>query len=92
LSADLDHLARLAGLELSPQERLELQRRLALLQDLIRALPDADPDQGPARNEPRTPLRSDRPEDALPVEIALRSTASRSDGWLDCPEVGERGD
>ena len=85
----LDHLARLAGIELDADERDRIKRQLDALQSLIDALPDEVEDVGNP-HAVRLPLRADVPEDPLPVEAVEALMPRSRDGWLDLPPVRDR--
>ena len=86
MSADLDRLAQLAGIEVLPGESGELRRRLAALQLLIDALPDEADEAGPPL-APDLILRDDEPGPALDPSPVDRLNA----GLVDLPPVRGEG-
>lgn len=88
MTGDIDHLARLAGIQLDPHEREQLARQLAALQELIDGLPEATQDSGSPGAVDLT-LRPDEPAAPLPAGDVEELMLRRVGGWLDLPPVRE---
>ena len=86
MSADLERLAQLAGIDPGPGASGELRRRLEALQGLIEALPDEVEEAGPLL-APDLVLRVDEPGPALDRSLVDRL----GDGLVDLPPVREDG-
>ena len=82
----VEHLARLAGLELTDAERSSLRPRLEVLQSLLDALPEA----GQAASDPSRipcPRRSDEPTGTLDADGHESIGIPESGSWIDMPPV-----
>lgn len=84
----VEHLARLAGIDLDPGERDRIAHQLNQLQTLIDALPVEVPDAGnPQRVD--LPLREDEPRAPLEPDVVAALMSRVSGAWLDLPPVRE---
>ena len=84
----VDHLARLAGIDLDPGERVRIARHLAELQKLIDALPDDTTEVGNP-HAVELSLREDEPGAALPADVVAALFRTNPGSWLDLPPVRE---
>ena len=87
---DIDHVAKLARLALTPEERALYAGQLAQVLGHFRALAEADLG---AANVPLRPavsessLRTDEPGPVLGVDAVLRNAPASRDGQISVPRV-----
>ena len=90
--ADVDHVARLARLDLSEQEEVELASELSAILDYASQLQRIDLDQVAAMshvNGSRTVFRKDEPHVSLSPEIVLRNAPDTEDQQFKVPAILE---
>jgi len=83
------HVARLAGLELTPAELTRFSRDLTTIIDYIDRLCEVDTDQDSpvSSNSRRGRLREDAVEPSLTVDEALRNAPRKKDNYFIVPRV-----
>lgn len=89
---DLDHLARLARLELTPEEKVTFGRQLAEILRHIERLSQVDVSgvEPSAHAAPLTNVwQEDEPGPVLPVADALRNAPAQRDNMVAVPRVVE---
>jgi aspartyl-tRNA(Asn)/glutamyl-tRNA(Gln) amidotransferase subunit C len=89
------HVARLARLELTPEEVERFARELSDILDYVAQLEGLDTDAiEPTSHavELRNVLRSDEPGGSLEPSAALRNAPSREQGFFQVPKVLDQGD
>lgn len=94
LTADeIRHLARLAQLELTPQEVQRLTRELAGILDWIAMLDELPPEDGkqdaPIKKPPGTVLRADEPRAAPAQKDLLRNAPAVDGAYFSVPKIVE---
>jgi aspartyl-tRNA(Asn)/glutamyl-tRNA(Gln) amidotransferase subunit C len=91
-SREVEHVARLARLGISPEEVLRYRDQLRNILHHIEALNRADTSKVPATAHPleeRNVMRDDRREPCLPQEDALRNAPSREDSYFKVKAIQE---
>lgn len=91
---DIDHVARLARLELEPDERERLREQLGQILEHAARVGEVAADEVPptASPVPRSNVfRDDEPEPSLPQEEALRNAPDRSDDRFRVPRIADTG-
>lgn len=91
---DIDHVARLARLALTDEERTRLRDQLgAILEHAAKVGEVATEEVPPAASAiPRSNVfRDDVPEPSLPVEEALRNAPDPADDRFRVPRIAETG-
>jgi aspartyl-tRNA(Asn)/glutamyl-tRNA(Gln) amidotransferase subunit C len=91
---DIDHVARLARLALTDDEKARLREQLGvILEHAARVGEVATADVPPAASAiPRANVfRDDEPEPSLPVEEALRNAPDRAGDRFRVPRIAETG-
>jgi aspartyl-tRNA(Asn)/glutamyl-tRNA(Gln) amidotransferase subunit C len=92
---DVDHVARLARLDLTPEEKADLRVQLGqILEHAARVSEVAAEDVPPSASAiPRANVyRDDTPEPSLTHEAALRSAPQEQDGRFAVPKIAETGE
>jgi aspartyl-tRNA(Asn)/glutamyl-tRNA(Gln) amidotransferase subunit C len=87
---EIDHLATLARLRLTPEERAELQRELGNILDYVAKLGELDLSAVPPMShvdEAGTPLRPDGVTPSPVVEAILAAVPARSGRFVRVPRV-----
>ena len=87
---DIDHIARLARLRLTPQERTLYEGQLANVLGHFRQLAEADLSNTSASlrlTVPDLSLRQDTPGETLGSEAVLRNAPAARDGHISVPRV-----
>jgi aspartyl-tRNA(Asn)/glutamyl-tRNA(Gln) amidotransferase subunit C len=91
-SEEVEHVARLARLGITPEEVTRYRDQLRKILDHIDALSRADTSTVPATAHPleeRNVMRDDRLEPCLPVEDALRNAPSREGAYFRVKAIQE---
>ena len=91
-SRDVEHVARLARLGITPEEVVRYRDQLRHILTAIDALKRADTSKVPATAHPleeRNVMREDRREPCLPVEAALKNAPSREDSYFKVKAIQE---
>ena len=91
-SREVEHVARLARLGISPEEVLRYRDQLRNILHHIEALNRADTSKVPATAHPldeRNVMRDDVVEACLPAEDALRNAPSREDSYFKVKAIQE---
>jgi aspartyl-tRNA(Asn)/glutamyl-tRNA(Gln) amidotransferase subunit C len=91
-SREVEHVARLARLGISPDEVLRYRDQLRNILHYIEALNHADTSKVPATAHPldeRNVMRDDRREPCLPPEDALRNAPSREGPYFKVKAIQE---
>jgi aspartyl-tRNA(Asn)/glutamyl-tRNA(Gln) amidotransferase subunit C len=91
---DIEHVARLARLALTPEERERLKEQLGqILEAAARVGEVATADVPPAASAiPRSNVfRDDEPEPSLPLDEALRNAPDRAGDRFRVPRIAETG-
>jgi aspartyl-tRNA(Asn)/glutamyl-tRNA(Gln) amidotransferase subunit C len=86
----LEHLLRLARLELAPGEDEEVAADLARLLDYLERLQAADVGEEDEWRPPMPPAAATRPDvvaPSLPTEAALRLAPAARDGFFEVPRT-----
>ncbi len=87
---EIDHLARLARLRLSPEERERLARELGSILDYVAKLAELDLSAVPPMShvgESGTPLRKDEAVPSPDGEAALAAAPARNGRFVSVPRV-----
>jgi len=91
-SEEVEHVARLARLGLTPEEVTRYRDQLRNILAYINQLNRADTSRVPATAHPleeRNVMRADQPAPCLPVEAALRNAPSTEDGYFKVKAIQE---
>jgi aspartyl-tRNA(Asn)/glutamyl-tRNA(Gln) amidotransferase subunit C len=91
---DIDHVARLARLELTDEEKATLKTQLGvILEHAARVSEVATADVPPTASAIRRPnvFRDDVPEPSLPLEAVLRNAPDREGDRFRVPKIVETG-
>jgi aspartyl-tRNA(Asn)/glutamyl-tRNA(Gln) amidotransferase subunit C len=91
---DIDHVARLARIALTDEERVALKEQLSLILDHAAKVGEVAADDVPptAYAIPRANvLRDDVPEPSLPVDEALKNVPDREGDRVRVPRITEIG-
>ena len=91
-SREVEHVARLARLGITPEEVTRYRDQLRNILHHIEALNRADTSKVPATAHPleeRNVMREDRREPSLPAEAALRNTSSRDVSYFKVKTIQE---
>ena len=91
-SREVEHVARLARLGITPDEVLKYRDQLRNILHHIEALNRADTSKVPATAHPleeRNVMREDRREPCLPADAALRNAPSREDSYFKVKAIQE---
>jgi aspartyl-tRNA(Asn)/glutamyl-tRNA(Gln) amidotransferase subunit C len=91
-SAEVEHVARLARLGITPEEVVRYRDQLRHILDAIDALNQADTSRVPATAHPleeRNVMREDRREPSLPAEAALKNAPTREDAYFKVKAIQE---
>ena len=91
-SREVEHVARLARLGITPEEVLRYRDQLRNILHHIEALNRADTSKVPATAHPlaeRNVMREDRREQCLPAESALRNAPSREGAYFKVKAIQE---
>lgn len=91
-SGEIEHVARLARLGITPEEVLRYRDQLRNILHHIEALNRADTSKVPATAHPleeRNVMRDDALEPCLPVEDALKNAPSREDAYFKVKAIQE---
>lgn len=89
---DVQHVANLARLRLSPEEEQLYQKQLSAILDAVDQLKAVDTSGVEATshaNVVESPLRPDEPRPSLPVEKGLQNAPSRSGTSFAVPKIIE---
>jgi aspartyl-tRNA(Asn)/glutamyl-tRNA(Gln) amidotransferase subunit C len=92
IEIDIDHVARLARLALTDQEKTQLRSQLALILEHAAKVGEVAADDVPptAYAIPRTNVyRDDTPEPSIPQGEALSNAPEREDGRFKVPRIVE---
>ena len=92
IEIDIDHVARLARLALTDQEKTQLRSQLALILEHAAKVSEVAADDVPptAYAIPRTNVyRDDTPEPSIPQGEALSNAPEREDGRFKVPRIVE---
>lgn len=91
-SREVEHVARLARLGITPEEVLRYRDQLRNILHHIEALNRADTSKVPATAHPldeRNVMRDDAVEPSLPVDAVLRNAPSREDSYFKVKAIQE---
>ena len=91
---DIDHVARLARLDLSDQEKAQLKVQLGVILEHAAKVGEvaADDVEPTAYAIPRSnELREDSPEPSLPQQAALQNAPAEQDERFMVPKIAETG-
>ena len=91
-SREVEHVARLARLGITPDEVVRYRDQLRHILSAIDSLKRADTSKVPATAHPleeRNVMREDRVESCLPVAAALRNAPSREDSYFKVKAIQE---
>jgi aspartyl-tRNA(Asn)/glutamyl-tRNA(Gln) amidotransferase subunit C len=91
-SREVEHVARLARLGITPEEVLRYRDQLRNILHHIEALNRADTSKVPATAHPleeRNVMRDDKIEPCLPAEEALKNAPSREDSYFKVKAIQE---
>jgi aspartyl-tRNA(Asn)/glutamyl-tRNA(Gln) amidotransferase subunit C len=91
-SGEVEHVARLARLGITPEEVLRYRDQLRNILHHIEALNRADTSKVPATAHPleeRNVMRDDELGSCLPVEEALKNAPSREDSYFKVKAIQE---
>ncbi|HSH32894.1 MAG TPA: Asp-tRNA(Asn)/Glu-tRNA(Gln) amidotransferase subunit GatC [Actinomycetota bacterium] len=91
---DIDHVARLARLDLTEEEKTELRAQLGVILEHAAAVGEVAADDVPptASANPRANVfREDTPEPSIPHDAALANAPAQADGRFMVPKIAETG-
>jgi aspartyl-tRNA(Asn)/glutamyl-tRNA(Gln) amidotransferase subunit C len=91
---DVEHVARLARLELDDEERERLRLQLGQILEHAARVGEVAADDVPPTSWsiPRANVfREDEPEPSLPQDVALRNAPDRTDDRFRVPRIAETG-
>jgi aspartyl-tRNA(Asn)/glutamyl-tRNA(Gln) amidotransferase subunit C len=91
---DIDHVARLARLELDPDERDRLRTQLGQILEHAASVGEVAADDVPPTASPvprANVFRDDEPDPSLPHEEALRNAPDRADDRFRVPRIADTG-
>ena len=91
---DIDHVARLARLDLTADEKIALRAQLGVILEHAAAVGEVAADDVPptASAIPRANVfREDAPEPSIPHDAALANAPAQADGRFMVPKVAETG-
>jgi aspartyl-tRNA(Asn)/glutamyl-tRNA(Gln) amidotransferase subunit C len=91
---DLDHVARLARLELTEEEKTRMREQLAVIVEHAASVGEVAADDVPPTATPIPQVnvfRDDVPEPSVPHDAALANAPARSDGRFLVPKIAETG-
>ena len=91
---DIDHVARLARLDLTEEEKTELRAQLGVILEHAAAVGEVAADDVPptASAIPRANVfREDTPEPSIPHDAALANAPAQADGRFMVPKIAETG-
>jgi aspartyl-tRNA(Asn)/glutamyl-tRNA(Gln) amidotransferase subunit C len=91
-SAEIEHVARLARLGITPDEVVRYRDQLRNILLAINALRGADTSKVSATAHPleqRNVMREDKREPSLPAEAALKNAPSREDSYFKVKAIQE---
>jgi aspartyl-tRNA(Asn)/glutamyl-tRNA(Gln) amidotransferase subunit C len=91
---DLDHVARLARLELTEEEKTRMRRQLAVIVEHAASVGEVAADDVPPTATPIPQVnvfRDDVPEPSVPHDAALANAPARFDGRFLVPKIAETG-
>lgn len=91
---DIEHVARLARLELTDEERARLKDQLGQILEHAVAIGEVAADDVPPTATPiprANVFRDDDPEPSLPVDEALRNAPDREGDRIRVPRIVEAG-
>jgi aspartyl-tRNA(Asn)/glutamyl-tRNA(Gln) amidotransferase subunit C len=91
---DIDHVARLARLELTADEKAQLRSQLGQILEHAAKVGEVAADDVPPTASPiprANVFRDDVPEPSLPVDEALRNAPDRDDDRFRVPRIAETG-
>jgi aspartyl-tRNA(Asn)/glutamyl-tRNA(Gln) amidotransferase subunit C len=91
-SREVEHVARLARLGITPDEVVRYRDQLRHILAAINALKRADTSKVPATAHPleaRNVMRPDERQPSLPAELALKNAPSRDDGFFKVKAIQE---
>jgi aspartyl-tRNA(Asn)/glutamyl-tRNA(Gln) amidotransferase subunit C len=89
---DVDHVARLARLELTPEERERFRRQLGLILEHAERVRELAAEDVPPTSHPiprANVMRPDEPESTLSQEEALAGAPEIEDGRFNVPRILE---
>ncbi len=87
---EVEHLAHLAALEFTPEEKQKIATELERILEYVRQLEEVDTTGVEPLEHPGGPvqaMRPDEPQPSLPVEEALRNAPDRQGGFFRVPRV-----
>ncbi|MGZ8567110.1 MAG: Asp-tRNA(Asn)/Glu-tRNA(Gln) amidotransferase subunit GatC [Actinomycetota bacterium] len=91
---DIDHVARLARLDLTSEERAKLREQLGVIQEHAAKVGEVAAEDVPPSASAiarANVFRDDEPEPSLPVEEALRNAPDREGDRIRVPRIVETG-
>jgi aspartyl-tRNA(Asn)/glutamyl-tRNA(Gln) amidotransferase subunit C len=91
---DIDHVARLARLELTDDEKAQLRTQLGQILEHAAKVGEVAADEVPPTASPiprANVYRDDLPEPSLPVDEALRNAPDRDGDRFRVPRIAETG-
>jgi aspartyl-tRNA(Asn)/glutamyl-tRNA(Gln) amidotransferase subunit C len=91
---DIDHVARLARLDLTPEEKVRMREQLGIILDHAARVGEVAADDVPptASAIPRANvLREDEPEPSIPHDAAMSNAPARADERFLIPKIAETG-
>jgi aspartyl-tRNA(Asn)/glutamyl-tRNA(Gln) amidotransferase subunit C len=93
-ASDVEHIAELARLDLSPREKTRFLKQLSSILDYVEKLQKLDTKNIPATSSvlpPHGSLRKDEPRTSLSAEDTLKNAAQTEKGQFKVPPIfGDR--
>ncbi|MHA2392218.1 MAG: Asp-tRNA(Asn)/Glu-tRNA(Gln) amidotransferase subunit GatC [Promethearchaeota archaeon] len=87
----IDHISKLALLDLSEEEKEKLSKELGEILDYFKKLDDLDTDDVEPTTHPidglQNVFREDEPWESLSNEEALKNTKHKKDGYFKAPRI-----
>jgi aspartyl-tRNA(Asn)/glutamyl-tRNA(Gln) amidotransferase subunit C len=94
VAIDIDHVARLARLDLTEDERARMREQLGLILEHAARVGEVAADDVPptAYAIPRANvLREDEPQPSIPHEAAMQNAPAQAEGRFMVPKIAETG-
>jgi aspartyl-tRNA(Asn)/glutamyl-tRNA(Gln) amidotransferase subunit C len=89
---DIEHVARLARIDLTDEEKATLRAQLEVILEHAARVGEVAADDIPPTSSPvprANVFREDEPEPSLPVDEALRNAPERQDDRFKVPRIAE---
>jgi aspartyl-tRNA(Asn)/glutamyl-tRNA(Gln) amidotransferase subunit C len=91
---DIDHVARLARIDLTPEEKARMREQLGIILEHAARVGEVAADDVPptaSAIERTNVLREDEPEPSIPHEAAMANAPAQTDDRFLVPKIAETG-